>query len=48
VIPDALQKITLEIFPRANCSAAYNGIQPVDETMVCARALEDRDPTGAW
>jgi len=40
VVPDALQKVTLEIFQRANCSEAYGGTNSIDETMVCARGLE--------
>lgn len=46
-IPDALQKITLEIFPRSNCTAAFNGLNPVDDTMVCARGLDDDSSKGA-
>lgn len=47
MIPDALQKIPLEIVPRANCSEAFNGINPVDETMVCARGLDDDSYQGS-
>jgi len=47
IVPEALQKITLEIYPRANCSDDYNGMNPVDETMVCARGLDDRVNRGS-
>jgi len=32
---------------RANCSEEYNGINPVDETMVCARGLDDDSYQGS-
>jgi len=47
IIPDALQFVTLEAIPQENCTAAYIGESPVDETMVCARGLTDDSYTGS-
>jgi secreted trypsin-like serine protease len=48
VLPDALQKVTLEMISRSNCSVAYDGINIVDETMVCARGLKPFSNQGAY
>jgi len=37
IVPDALQKVTLDIVDRDTCRSLYNGINYVDQTMICAR-----------
>jgi hypothetical protein len=41
IIPDALQKITLGLVNQTQCGAFFNGINPIDDTMLCANGLDE-------
>jgi transmembrane serine protease 9 len=47
VVPDELQKITLAVVDQDECTDAYSGINPVDETMLCVTGLDSSAAQGS-